>query len=302
MYYFDYVLHYSVINDIYFSTFNGGRDMMLHITIVALECAALAAFLILWHMILRKKLRGSFLREAGQQVLLPFRYFSWVLMALVLVTCLVQIHFVWLSSQIQEEMTSVNRSIQDQQIGASGVDELKGLVEKLLTHTEANVKELRALGSAHQRGRLVASAGPVASGFAQVRSQEKEAESAPESFHKDTGKGAFGKEARAPSARNLKSPNTGSLRKGEGQHDRELFSMQVNRVGNITRNGLRVRKQPRPDADVVEKLTSGQQVKVTEKRVVKDTVWFRVITQSGTAGWVDYRYLRLEAKADGFSM
>ncbi len=277
--------------------------MMLHIIIVALECAALAALLILWHMILRKKLRGSFLREAGQQILLPFRYFSWVLMALVLVTCLVQIHFVWLSSQIQEEMTSVNRSIRDQQISSSTVDELKGLVDKLITHTEANAKELRALGPTRQRGQLVASAGPVASGLAQVPSQEKEAAApAPERFTKDSEKGAFGKEARTSSAHNLKNIGTGRLHKGEDQQDRELFSMRVSRVGNVTRSGLRVRKQPGPDSDVVEKLVSGQQVKVTEKRVVKDSVWFRVITPSGTAGWVDYRYLRLEAKADSSSM
>ena len=272
--------------------------MMLHIIIILLECAALAAFLILWQMILRKKLRGSFLREAGQQALLPFRYFSWVLMGLVLVTCLVQIHFVWLSSQIQEEMTSVNRSIQDQQIGASSVDELRGSIDKLLTYSQANVKELRALGSIYQRSRLVASAGPVASGFAQVSSQGKEVAPAPKSFHKDTEKGAFGKEARASSARNLKSISARGLRKEGHRQNTRLYSMRVNCLGNVTRSGLRVRKQPLLDADVLEKLASGQQVKVTEKRAVKDTVWFRVITQSGTAGWVDYRYLRLEAKAD----
>ncbi len=78
--------------------------------------------------------------------------------------------------------------------------------------------------------------------------------------------------------------------------------MRVNNMGNITRTGLRVRKQPSTDSDVIEKLTSGQQVKVTEKRMVKNTVWFRVITPSGTAGWVDYRYLRLDAKADNSSL
>ena len=120
--------------------------MMLHVTIIALECAALAAFLILWHMVIRKKLRGAFLREAGQQILLPFRYFSWVLMALVLVTCLMQLHFVWLSSQIQDEMVSANRLMQDQQMGSVGADELKALIDNLRTHAEANIKELRSLG------------------------------------------------------------------------------------------------------------------------------------------------------------
>ena len=39
---------------------------------------------------------------------------------------------------------------------------------------------------------------------------------------------------------------------------------------------------------------SGQEVKVTEKRIVNEGVWFRIVTPSGHAGWVDYRYLKLE--------
>ncbi len=276
--------------------------MLLHITIIAMECAALAAFLILWHMVIRKKLRGAFLREAGQQILLPFRYFSWVLMGLVLVTCLVQLHFVWLSSTIQDEMVSVNRSMQDQQMGSSGADEIKALIDNLRTQTEANIKELRSLGLSHQRGPMIASAASIDPSDTSLRPQEKAAGPTAQSFHKDAEGGAFEKEAKASSARKVKNQVISRLDERNYQHDRELFSMRINNMGNVTRTGLRVRKQPSTDSDVVEKLASGQQVKVTEKRVVKDTVWFRVITPSGTAGWVDYRYLRLEAKADNSSL
>jgi len=276
--------------------------MMLHVTIIALECAALAAFLILWHMVIRKKLRGAFLREAGQQILLPFRYFSWVLMALVLVTCLVQLHFVWLSSQIQDEMVSANRLMQDQQMGSSGADELKALIDNLRTHTEANIKELRSMGLSPQRGPMIASAASGDPDATPLRPQDKATGPTAQNFNKDTEKGAFEKEARASSERKPKNQVISNLRDREYQHDQERFSMRVNNMGNITRTGLRVRKQPGTDSDVIEKLTSGQQVKVTEKRMVKNTVWFRVITPSGTAGWVDYRYLRLDAKADNSSL
>jgi hypothetical protein len=276
--------------------------MMLHVTIIALECAALAAFLILWHMVIRKKLRGAFLREAGQQILLPFRYFSWVLMALVLVTCLVQLHFVWLSSQIQEEMVSANRSMQDRQIGSSVSDEVKALIDNLRTHTEANIKELRSLGLSHQSGPMIASATSLEPGATPLRPQNKPAGPTAQNFYKDAEKGAFEKEARASSARKLKNHEISSVGEREYQQDGELFSMRLNNTGNVTRTGLRVRKQPSTDADVVEKLASGQQVKVTEKRMVDDTAWFRVITPSGTAGWVNYRYLRLDAKADNSSL
>lgn len=276
--------------------------MMLHVTIIALECAALAAFLILWHMVIRKKLRGAFLREAGQQILLPFRYFSWVLMALVLVTCLVQLHFVWLSSQIQDEIVSANRVMQDQQMCSSGADELKALIDNLRTHTEANIKELRSLALSPQRGPMIASAASVEPAATPLRAQDKATGPTAQNFNKDTEKGAFEKEAKASSERKPKNQVISNLRDGEYQHDQERFSMRVNNMGNITRTGLHVRKQPSTDSDVIEKLTSGQQVKVTEKRMVKNTVWFRVITPSGTAGWVDYRYLRLDAKADNSSL
>jgi uncharacterized protein YgiM (DUF1202 family) len=62
-------------------------------------------------------------------------------------------------------------------------------------------------------------------------------------------------------------------------------------------DNLRVRKRPQTDAPVVERITTEQPVKVTEKRLINETVWFRIVTPSGKTGWVDYRYLKLEGNA-----
>ncbi len=67
--------------------------MLLNITVIVLECAAVAAFLILWYFWAKKKLLCSYVLEDDEQILFPFRYFSWILIGIVLVTCLIQIHF-----------------------------------------------------------------------------------------------------------------------------------------------------------------------------------------------------------------
>ncbi len=70
--------------------------------------------------------------------------------------------------------------------------------------------------------------------------------------------------------------------------------MRLTRKAKAIADNLRVRKQPSEDAQIVDKLMSGQVIKVTEKKVAGDKVWFRIITPSGKAGWVDYNYVKLE--------
>ncbi|MDD3474177.1 MAG: SH3 domain-containing protein, partial [Syntrophaceae bacterium] len=60
---------------------------------------------------------------------------------------------------------------------------------------------------------------------------------------------------------------------------------------------LRVRKSPDETSDVVETLSAGKLVKVTEKRFQKDRVWFRIITPTGRAGWVDFNFVKLDGNA-----
>jgi N-acetylmuramoyl-L-alanine amidase len=73
--------------------------------------------------------------------------------------------------------------------------------------------------------------------------------------------------------------------------------MRLSRIGKVTVESLRVRQRPQLSAPVIEQLTSGQEVKVTEKRVQNENIWFRVITPAGKAGWVDFRFLKLEGNA-----
>jgi uncharacterized protein YgiM (DUF1202 family) len=75
------------------------------------------------------------------------------------------------------------------------------------------------------------------------------------------------------------------------------LSMTLDLNGRVITDALRVRKRPASDAVVIDKLGSGEQVKVTEKRVVDRKLWYRVITPSGRAGWVDFRYLELLASS-----
>ena len=71
--------------------------------------------------------------------------------------------------------------------------------------------------------------------------------------------------------------------------------MGLSRQGKILRDQVRVRQKPSLEAPPVDKLMSGQQVKVTEKKLDLDgKIWFRVITPAGRAGWVDWRFVKLE--------
>ncbi len=102
--------------------------------------------------------------------------------------------------------------------------------------------------------------------------------------------------AEKPALFSAPKTDEGPVRKPKsGEEDADkVYSMRLNRNGRTTIDNLRVRKLPVSDAPVVEKLMSGQEVKVTEKRIVNEGVWFRIVTPSGRAGWVDYRYLKLD--------
>jgi len=271
--------------------------MLVHIVIVAVECAVIATFLIAWFLIVKKKLRGTFLREGGQ-LLGPFRYFSWVLMVLVVTTCIVQIHFLWGAFQLQEEISSLNKSLEQQQISAAALADLKSDVEKFRKNTESSFRDLRGLSST-QRTQAPQSSGAGDLALAQTRLFDKEAQSGASSGRKDADKSGFAREAKASSTRATKPEPLQTVRKSEDQEPREVHSMRLSRVGNVTAETLRVRKQPVADSPAIESLTAGQKVKVTEKRLIKDIVWFRIITPSGKAGWVDFRHLKLENNPDG---
>jgi hypothetical protein len=270
--------------------------MLLHLTVISLQCAAVGAFLILWYFWAKKKLLCSFMVQDEEQILFPFRYFSWILMGVVLGTCLVQLHFVRTSSQIHERLVGLTNAFQKQEQDiramqglADSMDHLRGDVSALANEVRNRTLKQMAQGTAPQA--------PGLSPFAHSDPSDmdlKHSSSGPASPGHGDG---FASEAKASSVAEAKRPLLTGPRKAEEKEDPNGFSMRLNRMGHITTGNLRVRKRPVADSPVMEKLGTGDPVKVTEKRLFKDNMWFRVITPSGRAGWVDFRYVKLGGDA-----
>lgn len=269
--------------------------MILHIIIISLECTALAAFLILWYFWVRKRVEVSYLLEDEDQLLFPFRYFSWILIGLVVVTSVAQIHFVRVSSQVHERMAAMSAYYKNQSQQAKAVDDLKGAIDKIRRDMEGNFKGLRTqLSERYPQGKsfhTVADVNPQ-----HDRAQDKEALIRIEKPKADVKGNVFAKEAKASSSAAANSEFiVGSKTDEEASKD---HSMLLNRQAKVLKDQVRVRKRPQPDSPPIERLMSGQQVKVTEKRLDSEgKIWFRVITPSGRAGWIDFRYVKLEGNA-----
>ncbi|MGC8907305.1 MAG: SH3 domain-containing protein [Desulfomonilaceae bacterium] len=264
--------------------------MLVHIVIISIQCAAVAAFLLLWYFWARKKIETSYLLEDEEQILFPFRYFSWVLMAVILATSLAQIHFVRTSAQLNDKIAAViaQNKIAVQQ--TKSFDELKVLVEKIKRDMDGNFKSLRV--QLADKGLQTKSLQTIADLSAASDKSDKEAFLRTEKPRADYSAQPFAKEARASSA----ASSSTKTRDGDSdeQRAREL-SMGLSRQGKILRDQVRVRQKPSLEAPPVDKLMSGQHVKVTEKKLDLDgKIWFRVITPTGRAGWVDWRFVKLE--------
>jgi hypothetical protein len=260
--------------------------MLLHVAIILLQVAALVAFLIVWYFWAKKKLLCSFMVDDEQQVLFPFRYFSWILLGVVLVTCLAQVHFIRSSSQFQDKLAALTTSFQKQEHAIRSLQGFQGSVDKLRKELSSIVVEIRSQHAAYmsqtsQRNSLLASASRVASDL----QEGLQASPSP-------GDG-FSGEAKAAGSNAIKGIVADPKPSPAAKDDTDAFSMRLNRLGEVTAAALRVRKKPTADGAIIEKLASGEQVKVTEKRLSKDAAWFRVITPSGRAGWVDFRFVKL---------
>ncbi len=264
--------------------------MLVHVVIISLQCAAVAAFLLLWYFWARKKIETSYLLEDEEQILFPFRYFSWALIALILATSLAQIHFVRTSAQLNEKIAGVIAQNKMAVQHTKSLDELKGLMEKTKRDMDGNFKSLRT--QLADRGLQTKSLQTIADLSAPSDKGDKEAFLRPEKPRADYTGQSFAKEARASSfeASSAKAGPDSS----EEHRPREL-SMGLSRHGKILRDQVRVRQKPSLEAPAVDKLMSGQQVKVTEKKLDLDgKIWFRVITPAGRAGWVDWRFVKLD--------
>jgi hypothetical protein len=270
--------------------------MLLHITVIFLECAAVAAFLILWYFWAKKKLLCSYMLEDDEQILFPFRYFSWILMSIVLGTCLIQMHFVRTSSQLHERLAALTKEYREQEQSLRSLQGVEAAVDNLRKDLSVLVKEVRTQ-NLKQLAQIASAASPSLSAQGQSGVSDPEMGASSSTSKVRMEREGFDTEAKTSSLAGAKKPaSAGPVRSDDKVHS-EAFSMRLHRFAQVTVDMLRVRKHPAADAPVLEKLTAGEQVKVTEKRLFKDNMWFRVITPSGRAGWVDFRYVKLGGDA-----
>ncbi len=266
--------------------------MGYHFILVIAQAATLAAFMILWRLWIRKKLTASFLIEDEDRILFPFKYFSWILLAVVLVTSLAQIHFIWISTKTEKDLASLKNVYKMAEKHGQSVEETKILVEKLGRELELNTKAVKLFS------RDIPSQSRSSKIMSDLRVSPNEPSQKTPQIRAALSSESFDQEARASSKQRAASESRLKDEDASSDESPEIAqSMRLNRRGSIVGNGLRVRKAPDETSEVVETLNSGKHVKVTEKRVHKDRVWFRIITPSGRAGWIDFNFVKLDTNA-----
>jgi hypothetical protein len=270
--------------------------MAIHLTVAALQLAALAVLIVLWHFWVRRKLEVPRGPDDAKHALPPFGRLCRLLLGLVFLTSLVQIYLQWAPSTIHENIAPTTTPGKKQEQNTRVINELKGLIENLRKEAAGNSKVLHAMKSERCSGVQAGLSNPSSlrvpsGGLLEARPQQ----------NSQTGKtgsveGGFAKEAKASS---IASGHKAIEKRFETRADanEQTYSMRLNRQGRVITEKLRVRKRPQQNSEIVEKLLDGQQVKVTEKRLHNDTMWFRVVTPTGRAGWVDFRYLTLDGGA-----
>lgn len=266
--------------------------MLLHLTVIFAMIAALAAFLLLWYTWVKRKLQAPWFRESEEDVLFPFRYFSWILMGLVVITCVVQIHFLRVSSLAQEKLAAVTFLSDNQTTSASRVEDLHAMLQTMQRDLRSRLAQLeqRPAGQLPRAEAVQAFRKPEAP-VEELKPKRTEADRVVRVRRAE--RPDFGKEAGTftePPAE--KAPGTVPTQK-LGNTRKNAWSMRLNLLGRVNAETLNMRKRPEKTAPVIERLKLGTEVKVTEKRMFDDGMWFRIVAPSGRAGWVDFRYLRL---------
>ncbi|MBI4965126.1 MAG: SH3 domain-containing protein [Desulfomonile tiedjei] len=270
--------------------------MIVHFIVISIQCAALAAFLIIWYSWARKKIEIPVTGDDNDKILFPFRHFSWMLMGLVFVTCLLQIHFIRVSASVHEKLAAMSNFYTNHEQSIRSLDELKDMLEKLRRDIDANSRSLRAHAIARDsNSKLSEKVADLA--VTNVDQVKTEALASLRVLRDVQTNNAFAKEAKAssptpqpvhPSARGNETPR---------QADAKAYSMRLSRLGRVAEDRLSVKKRPAANSPVVEQLAWGQEVKVTEKRQSNEEMWFRIVTPSGRSGWVDYRQVKLDGNS-----
>jgi hypothetical protein len=270
--------------------------MIVHAAVLLLMITTASAFLILWYFWVKKRVEIAQFVEDGGGTLLPFRYFCWVLLGLLAAVSLAQVHFVRVSALVHERLGEVAGLCRLQTNCAAGVDEVKSILQSMKEDISSHGVKNPTL----VRGPIRSDSAPDAPRRVALTRSDEPPEDALVSF--PPPEGALGKQTGfAKEAKTFNEASTGGGAPGaiEPTRDREKapksWSMSLSLSGKTTAESLRVRRSPAKDAEIVERLPLGSEVKITEKLLQDSDVWFRVVTPSGGAGWVDFKYIRLPA-------
>jgi hypothetical protein len=266
---------------------------------IMLMMSALAAFLILWYFWVKRRLAGSCFLDDEQRILFPFKYFSWVLLGVVFVTCVAQVHFVRVSAGLHESLAARTCTSNRLQVDQSRFDELKEMLRSVRGDMNSGFKRIVARSEdrikplvSDRAKSLHASPSPKTAKIASAVTLPSAARA--------KGPIGFGKAAGTYSAPAPKAPSATPKAEAKSKKEKreaKVWSMNLDLTGQVTADVLRVRERPEGTAPVVERLKAGSVVRVKEKRFVDDSLWFKIESPSELSGWVDFRYLKLLTSA-----
>jgi hypothetical protein len=183
---------------------------------------------------------------------------------------------------------------QNQENNMRSLDEIKVMVERLRRDMETNFKGLRLQPAASLQPRPAETGQEMS--VAKVDTTERADTASLYDSRIATFDAGFAREAKSSSSETSGSKSAVKHRKPP-DNNRQALSMPLSRMGRVLHDRLSVKKRPLNGSPVVDYLAAGQEVKVTEKRLLNEEMWFRVVTPSGRAGWVDFRHVSLEGNS-----
>ncbi len=308
--------------------------MLFHYFVLVLMLGAVSAFLILWYFTVKRKIQTLPDIDSDDYPVFPFRHFSWLLLGLLVLTCLAQVHFLRASAKVHESVTRFTELKREQEQSTEQLAQLKVHLESLRDEMKMSFTRLQA----HQREQIEAGMAQRLSSDPLTSPRQNSRPATVARLHSaETGSRGrqFAAEARASSAAlsKQKKPHRTTKRKqsapkglegknravqrqkkvaptqpkkktretraadtrpgGKPAHPPRVWSMRLDLLGHASVDKLAVRERPHRKAPIIDKLAAGQQVKVTEKRLINEHMWYCVITPDGLAGWVDFRFMKL---------
>jgi hypothetical protein len=303
-----------------------GLKMLFHLLVALAMLASVIAFVILWYFWVKKRLDAADITDVDQNILFPFRHFSWLLIGLIVFTCLAQVHFARVSSGVYEDLDAMASFLEEQRAEAMNIRELERSLKELHKDVSSRMDGLRELSektiqtvmksadsaqsrvTSNMEGSPELSAQTVKRANAVVMRRRSASPKPPDTAKK---KGdakptrlLFAGAARAASPGPIKEqstdPEPASANEPQAKVDEsEVLSMQLDLPGTVNANVLLVRSNPEAKAKIVDRVRSGEVVHVSEKRMIdNDRMWYAVTTPRGKNGWVDYQFIKLQTNSD----